>query len=199
MYKQIIIARKDLGMSPGKLAAQVSHASMAFLTDMVRHNSHRFLAHAFFTEDPDGGPAHYSEPSLQKLADQARAENEGVFYAKENEEGIYVPCEPEMMYRCNMFIPQRLYEDWINGSFTKCVLEAKSKEKLLKAKEMAEALGMEEGKDFFLIRDNCCTELQPEEVDGDGTGHTLTCIGFVPMEAERIDQIGRKFQLWRDA
>lgn len=29
MYKQIIIARKDI-MTPGKLAAQVSHASMAF-------------------------------------------------------------------------------------------------------------------------------------------------------------------------
>lgn len=28
MYKQLIIARKDLNMSPGKLAAQVSHASI---------------------------------------------------------------------------------------------------------------------------------------------------------------------------
>ena len=36
MYKQIIIARKDLDMSPGKLAAQVSHASMAFLTSELR-------------------------------------------------------------------------------------------------------------------------------------------------------------------
>ena len=36
MYKQVIIARKDLDMSPGKLAAQVSHASMAFITSMIR-------------------------------------------------------------------------------------------------------------------------------------------------------------------
>ena len=36
MYKQIIIARKDLDMSSGKLAAQVSHASMAFLTSELR-------------------------------------------------------------------------------------------------------------------------------------------------------------------
>ena len=35
MYKQIIIARKDLNMSAGKLAAQVSHASMAFLTNAI--------------------------------------------------------------------------------------------------------------------------------------------------------------------
>ena len=39
-YKQIIIARKDLDMSPGKLAAQVSHGSMAFLTTMIRNNGY---------------------------------------------------------------------------------------------------------------------------------------------------------------
>jgi peptidyl-tRNA hydrolase len=33
MYKQIIIARKDLNMSPGKLAAQVSHGSIIFILD----------------------------------------------------------------------------------------------------------------------------------------------------------------------
>ena len=38
MYKQIIIARKDLDMSPGKLAAQVSHASIAFLTNAIKKN-----------------------------------------------------------------------------------------------------------------------------------------------------------------
>ncbi len=43
MYKQLIIARKDLNMSPGKLAAQVSHASMAFLTTAVRHNTHKVI------------------------------------------------------------------------------------------------------------------------------------------------------------
>lgn len=38
MYKQIIIARKGLEMSPGKLAAQVSHASNAFLMQMIKYN-----------------------------------------------------------------------------------------------------------------------------------------------------------------
>ena len=39
MYKQIIIARKDLNMSSGKLAAQVSHGSMAFLNWFIRNNT----------------------------------------------------------------------------------------------------------------------------------------------------------------
>lgn len=61
---------------------------------------------------------------------------------------------------------------------------------------MAEDLGMEEGKDFFLIKDCCLTELTPEEIDENGVGRTLTCIGFRPMEETVIDQIGRKYQLY---
>ena len=34
--RQLIIARKDLGMSSGKLAAQCCHASEAFLTSHLR-------------------------------------------------------------------------------------------------------------------------------------------------------------------
>lgn len=40
MYKQIIIVRKDLEMSPGKLAAQVAHGSMAVLTSAIRNPSY---------------------------------------------------------------------------------------------------------------------------------------------------------------
>ena len=36
MYKQIIIVRKDLKMSIGKMCSQVSHGSMAFLTNMIK-------------------------------------------------------------------------------------------------------------------------------------------------------------------
>ena len=44
--KQLIIARKDLNMSPGKLAAQVSHASMAFLTWPIREE-HLKYSHCY--------------------------------------------------------------------------------------------------------------------------------------------------------
>ena len=141
MYKQIIIARKDLNMSPGKLAAQVSHGSMAFLIWMIRNNSHPLA------------------------------------------------CQGE--YESKFRIENDLYEQWLNGEFTKCILQAKNKNQLLKAKTMAEELDMKEGNDFWLICDNCHTELEPEE-----DGRTLTVIGFKPMDSEIIDQIGRKYHLY---
>lgn len=150
MYKQIIIARKDLNMSPGKLAAQVSHGSMAFLTWMIRNN----VQHCNVYDD-DGYAA---------LRDD---------------------------YWFEGWIGKDLYEQWINGEFTKCVLQAKNKNQLLKAKIIAEEMGMKEGEDFFCIYDNCHTELEPEE-----DGRTLTVIGFAPMESEIIDKIGRKYHLY---
>ena len=147
MYKQIIIVRKDLNMSPGKLAAQVSHGSMAFLTWMIRNK------------------ATYSEADCFDSYDK--------------------------IYTANLTFDKELYEQWIDGEFTKCVLQAKNKNQLLKAKTMAEDLGMIEGKDFWLIKDNCHTELEPEE-----DGRTLTCIGFRPMDSETIDKIGKKYHLY---
>ena len=143
MYKQIIIARKDLNMSAGKLAAQVSHASMAFLTNAIRSNSHYY----------------------------------------ESEHSIY--------YSVEFDFEQDLFEQWIDGEFTKCVLKAKNKSQLLKAKTLAEEMGMTEDEDFFCIYDNCHTELTPED-----NGRILTCIGFKPMDSEVIDKIGKKYQLY---
>ena len=76
------------------------------------------------------------------------------------------------------------------------MLQAKNRNQLLKAKAIAEELGMVEGNDFWLIKDNCYTELEPEEVDENGIGRTLTCIGFRPMDSNVIDQIGKKYHLY---
>lgn len=141
MYKQIIIARKDLKMSVGKICAQVSHASMAFLSNFIKENS-----------DIDG--------------------------------------------HIDAWIDKDILDNWINGIFTKVTLQARNKNHLLKAKTMAEEMGLVEGKDFFLIKDNCLTELEPEEIDENGVGRTLTCIGFKPMDSEIIDKIGKKYHLY---
>ena len=145
MYKQIIIARKDLEMSSGKLAAQVSHASMAFLTNMIRANS------------------------------SMRVYLKGIAHCT-----------------CVLTFEEGMYNDWICGSFTKIILEAKNKHHLEKAVNLAEEIGLVEGKDYFLIMDNYRTELEPED-----NGRTLTCIGFRPMESELIDRITKKYQLWK--
>lgn len=145
--KQVIIARKDLGMSPGKLAAQVSHGSMAFLSNMIRNSTMTII----------------------------RSNSPGDYY-----------------YECCFEIDNDLYENWLNGIFTKVVCEAKNRNQLMKAVKIAEELGLKEGKDFFLIKDNCLTELKPEE-----DGRTLTVIGFRPLDDETASAISKKFQLYR--
>lgn len=100
--------------------------------------------------------------------------------------------ENDLVYRCEYDFDKDLYEQWIDGEFTKVVLQARNKNHLLKAKTMAEELGMKEGEDFWLICDNCHTELEPEE-----DGRTLTVIGFKPMDTEIIDKISRKYHLYQ--
>lgn len=161
--RQIIIARKDLEMSPGKLAAQVAHASIAFISRQISNN----------------GQPHYRR-----------------MYVGQNNAMIFDRSTVES-YDVDITIPVDVYEQWFMGSFTKTVCEAKNLKQLLKAKFIAEELGLKEGKDFFLIMDNCLTELKPEIVDENGIGRTLTCIGFRPLDDETAWKISKKFQLYK--
>lgn len=147
--RQIIIARKDLNMSAGKLSAQVAHASLAFLSNEIRNCG--------------------------------------------NVIGGSLPDYVEV----NLVLRKDVYEQWFNGIFTKTVCEAKNYNQLMKAKIIAEELGLHEGEDFFLIKDACLTDLEPEEVDENGQGRTLTCIGFRPLDDETAWKISKKFQLYR--
>lgn len=147
--KQIIIVRKDLNMSKGKMAAQVAHASMAFLTNAIKNYSH-----------------------ISKF--------------------------DTSYYNCGFLIPKELYENWICGSFTKVILEAKNKYQLEKVYTIANELGFKEGIHYFPIKDNCYTELEPEEVDENDIGRTLTCVGFIPLDDETANKISKKYQLYKD-
>lgn len=151
--RQLIIARKDLQMSPGKLAAQCCHASLAFLTSKLRDKDKMLKA----------------------------------MNAATGEDG----------YATEIFFNKDIYEEWIQGVFTKTVCEARNRNQLMKAVELAKELGLQEGEDFFLIKDCCLTELNPEEVDENGVGRTLTCIGFRPLPDELAHQISKKYQLYR--
>ena len=151
--RQLIIARKDLQMSPGKLAAQVSHASMAFLSNMIRNGE------------------------IEKRISHENEDAEAYY--------IQIKMQPD------------IYEEWMCGIFTKTVCEAKNRNQLMKVVTVAEEMGLKEGTDFFPIKDNCLTELEPEEIGEDGVGRTLTCIGFRPLPDDIAHQISRKYQLYK--
>ena len=153
--RQLIIARKDLQMSPGKLAAQCCHASMAFLTSQLRDSRN-------ITE----------------------------IRCEEDKEII-------IGYNAELFLDKDVYKQWICGIFTKTICEAKNKHQLMKAVDIAEEIGLKEGKDFFFIKDNCLTELEPEEIDENGVGRVLTCIGFKPLPDDIAHKISKKFQLYK--
>ncbi len=90
-------------------------------------------------------------------------------------------------------IDEVILYDYINGSFTKTICEARNKNQLLKAQEMADEMGLIENMDYGLIYDNCLTELEPEEPDGT----TLTGIWFKPLPDELAHSISKKYQLYK--
>lgn len=142
-YRRLFIIRKDLNMSPGKLAAQVAHCAEAYWTRELIRN-------AKLIED-------HSE------------------------------CKVDML------IEKDIFDNYLNGIFTKTICEAKNKNHLLKAKNVALDLELKENIDFGLIYDACLTELEPEEEDGT----TLTGIWFKPLPDDIAHLISKKYQLYR--
>lgn len=96
-------------------------------------------------------------------------------------------------YMTQMTMPVDVYIDYVCGSFTKTVCEAKNKNQLLKAKAIADELGLVEDIDYGCIYDNCLTELEPEE----DNGTTLTGIWFCPLDDEIAHKISKKYQLYK--
>lgn len=201
--RQLIIARKDLNMSPGKLAAQVSHASMAYFTTLIRNNTSMVVENRFRAKETPASkqPMLYKRQDLSQWAREAFERGDEFFYARPvdptKKYGELELCEPSFHYITTFQPDTDIFDGWINGIFTKTVCEARNRNQLMKAVTIAQELGLQEGKDYFLIKDACLTELQPEEVDENGVGRTLTCIGFKPLPDEVAHQISKKFQLYK--
>ena len=106
-------------------------------------------------------------------------------------------CEPDYQIETTLLFNKETWNDWICDNFTKIICEAKNKYQLEKIITFARELGLEEDKDFFLIKDKCLTELTPEEIDENGNGHTLTCIGFRPLPDDICHQLSKKYQLYK--
>lgn len=149
MVKQVIVVNKGLNMSKGKMAAQVSHASMAFLTRPFYNDRNNM----------------YKKPVI----DQDTNSRSGWAYT------LYVDDD---------------VAEWMDGSFTKVILEVKNENGLEKVVQKAIENGLVENKDFFKIIDEGRTEFNGEK--------TWTCIGFKPMVSEKIDVVTKKLQLFKD-
>ena len=204
----LIFARKDLNMSPGKLAAQASHASMAFLTYAIKENAKPVWRNQMMPSTKinpltgEKGCRPYKRTDLCLFAKQAYEVGKETFTVRpvdpEKPLGDLELCENEIAaYHCDLTIDKDVYEQWIQGIFTKTICEARNWNHLMKAVTAAEELGLKESTDFFLIKDNCLTELEPEEIGEDGIGRTLTCIGFRPLPDDVAHTISRKYQLYR--
>lgn len=206
-YKQIIVVNKELNMSKGKMAAQVSHASMAFLTHLIQSHTLKINENQypvweyrlvnFETGEREKTPQRYRRNDLDTWAAEARERGEDYFYARPidptNKYGKLELCEPNHHYTTTFNIDKDLYEQWMGGLFTKVILSAKNENEMIKIVNKAKEADMLENQDFFCIRDACLTELTPDE-----TGSRWTCIGFKPMDASQIDPITKRLQLFKE-
>ena len=89
-------------------------------------------------------------------------------------------------------LPRDIVEGYVRGSITKTVLQARNLNHLLKARKLAEDLGLKEGYDFGFVNDLCLTELTPDE----GKDTCTTCFWTRPLPNDMAWQISRKYHLY---
>lgn len=138
--KQVIVVRKDLKMKAGKLAAQVSHAAMAPLSNKLRGN-------AQIEEDE---------------------EVDIVLSATFNPEDEH----------------DRAFLEWLNGSFTKVVLEIENEQELLDLMKEAALADVP----FVKIEDEGRTAFNGVR--------TLTCASFGPCYSDLLDELTGHLKLY---
>ncbi len=202
--RRLFIMRKDLNMTPGKLAAQIAHCSEAYWINRIRKNTTQVITNIFraVASDPvkrldgieDRRMVWYKRPDLHELSRQAFDSGRDYFLASEDENGEMVKdYKMKYDYRSEFSVCTDIYEDYISGSRANIICEAKNLKHLLKAKLIAENLGLKEGEDFGLIRDACFTELTPENEDGTCT----TGMWFAPLSDQLARDISAKYQLYK--
>ena len=197
-YRRIFIIRKDLSLSAGKLAAMVGHCAEAYWTNLIRGKVKRKCINAYIATLPNGHVQPYRRADLYEWSKEAHAKGDLYFYPEPvdptNPYGELRLSEPKYIYEGKIEIDEEIFDEYINGIFTKTICEAKNRNQLLKAKTIALELGLVEGTDFGEINDKCLTELTPENEDGT----TLVGIWFKPLPDETAHKISKKYQLYKD-
>lgn len=189
--RRVFIIRKDLHLKPGKLAAMISHCAEAYWTNLMKAagaQDNEFMTLPAVETYGDGtkGPALYKHPLLYGLSEKAFKAGQTSFICPAEDSRKTVTVELE--------IPKDVWNDYVNGIFTKTICECRNKNQLAKAEALAKEQNLAEGLDYGFINDKCLTDLTPENEDG-------TCtvgMWFRPLPDEIAQAISKKFPLYRD-
>lgn len=112
----------------------------------------------------------------------------------------------EKYYDCvgfPIYINCAIWEEYVNGIFTKTICEAKNRNQLMKVVDMIndynasvelDSQKLYEGIDYGFINDCCLTELTPENDDGT----TTIGVWFKPLPDDIAHRFSKKYKLYRD-
>ena len=189
--RRLFIIRKDLHLKPGKLAAMVSHCAEAYWTNLMKAGQikdNEFVTLPAVSTNSLGEPvaAVYKHPKLMKMSEEAFNAGKTSFTALEE--------SPRKTVTVKIEVPKDIWNEYVNGIFTKTVCECRNKNQLKKAEDIASSIGLVIGVDFGYINDRCLTDLSPENDNG-------TCtvgMWFRPLPDDIAHAISKKFQLYRD-
>lgn len=187
--RRIFIIRKDLHLTPGKLAAMVGHCCEAYWTNLLKAGVVKDLEFVYLPVETKDDPDYwmlYRHPKVYEAAKEAHDRGEKVFK--------YQAEKPEKKYLLAQKIDKAVWDEYVNGIFTKTICEARNFSHLLKAKSIADELGLRENEDYGFINDKCLTELKPENEDGT----TTVGMWFAPLDDDIAHKISKKFPLYRD-
>lgn len=186
--RRVVIIRKDLHLKPGKLMAMSMHLAEAFWTNFLKAGLVKDMEWATLPVETDDDPNYwmlYRHPAVYAAAKAAHERGEKTFKYKEEFSEPY--------YLLTQKIDKAIWDEYVNGIFTKTICEAKNLEQLKsKTAPAIEELGLKEGVDWGYINDKCLTDLTPENEDG------TTTIGmwFKPLPDEQAHLISKKFKLY---
>lgn len=114
-------------------------------------------------------------------------------FHKDNHGLVFEPTD-ENIVSFQIAMPKDIWNEYVLGTFTKTICEARNKNRLAKAETLAKEQGLVEGIDYGFINDKCLTELTPENEDGT----TTVGMWFRPLPDEIAHKISKKFPLYRD-
>jgi peptidyl-tRNA hydrolase len=118
-------------------------------------------------------------------------------------EGGLIEIAPNNDVQFKISLDFDIFNQYVNGIFTKTICEAKNRNQLMKIVDMIndynasvemDSQKLYEGIDYGFINDCCLTELTPENDDGT----TTIGVWFKPLPDDVAHKFSKKYKLYRD-